>query len=690
MKKLLAILGSSTLGTSGVLTVVSCDNKVNYDNLFDDTEENNNHGEYIKPGLEASLAKFERAVQQTILLKTPVGQRRGKDLKQINQKLATERETNILALTTHLKAACDFTQSGFVIEINDDNSFTTPVINGFDSTNFSGDEISVTNGTAYVSLKYLNTVVATKTVSWSIPEFELLSEVTNLLNMNGYDKVGAYKAAKLDIPLFNLGSLGVPLKITLGTISGIISLLDLLHADADANNNPIVDLLKPVVEPIQRIARLDVNALTKKDINGFDGVIAYGVFDTEFRRAMQQLFEGIKTLLAQFNLSDEITLPDNGSGIEQKIKITELLNANVFEILNFDTSSLNSTQEVSGLTVKINATIGSKGVGGQLKMIDLLANAAPNFVKLINKFLDPDTYNIAKGGSHNLIYLMLKELITDMDPDLLKLNEANNSDNKSAANAKSGLDSLLFNMLLDYNKSNRTPEKLNVYLHLKLVATVPVIGDLQIFNDSLYQLTNKIMINPGEIVLKIINNLFDLKGQQSIDFKTPFLSPDLNMSFLESEDIDMQAIIDDMDTSDFNKQALSAFSGTLKSSITDNVNKQINALIPEMTMQKLVAIDPKAMLRELKVPEKYLDSASITMEDAKFVFQFYNPVEQTWNNVTRGISYRTFEIYTSMKIKFTEVRFKIYFETPENAVFEYFTKQNLTFDIVFADTDTKR
>ncbi|ARU92202.1 hypothetical protein SCLARK_001749 [Spiroplasma clarkii] len=67
-----------------------------------------------------------------------------------------------------------------------------------------------------------------------------------------------------------------------------------------------------------------------------------------------------------------------------------------------------------------------------------------------------------------------------MDPDLRTINDKNNSQNRSAAAAYTGLDSLLFNLLLDYNSKNRAKADVNLYFNLKLWVTVPAVGKTRI------------------------------------------------------------------------------------------------------------------------------------------------------------------------------------------------------------------
>ncbi|ARU92203.1 hypothetical protein SCLARK_001750 [Spiroplasma clarkii] len=397
MKKLLSIMGSFALITSSTSYAVSCGWSENYDDLFD-TETKTNQGEWIAQGLTTSIAAFEKLAISNIVIATPIRTAR---IQSINEELESNRKQNISALEAYITKACNFQGPNLSIEIYNDNSFQIPLIDGYDNNNVSLQEIDVRKGTATVNLKYLNKVLSTQSLNWNIPEYELLVSVTNLLNTNSYAAVGDYDVSKIDIPIVDLASIGFPLKITLGTLSTMLTMLGVISGPNSGGGIPgISDIIKPVLEPIKNLTKLDVHALAQAE----PGDNTYIKFNQDFRNGLKEVLAGVGDVLKKFGMADTISLPVGEAGQEVLVKISEILDQDVFKLVSIDTSAFNTQVVSDSTTIDIELSLGSKGKDGELKIIDLLANAAPNLVKILAKFLDTDTYDISKGGSHNMVF----------------------------------------------------------------------------------------------------------------------------------------------------------------------------------------------------------------------------------------------------------------------------------------------
>ncbi|WP_339021718.1 hypothetical protein [Spiroplasma endosymbiont of Atherix ibis] len=506
-----------------------------------------------------------------------------------------------------------------------------------------------------------------------------------MLQTNSYANVGDYKSKKIDIPLADLSGMGIPLKITLGTIYTFISLLNITNSYSSSSSQSSSDWMSTLLNSIKKIVNLNVQELADANPDDLNGQYIYNEFDKNFRKNFKDLFEVLGEALKVMGVQDNIKIPATDTKPETFIKISQLLDTNIFDIFNFDPDSIGMDQDLGGgLKMKMSAKIGSKGQNKKLFLGDLLANVSPNIVHIFAKFLNPKTYDPEFGGSHNLVYMLLKELIADMDPNLLKINEKNNPDHLSASNAKSGIDSLLFNLMLDYNKNRRKTENLNLYIHLNLDLTIPIEGTKKVFDDNLYEVLQDIKVVPGEMVLKIINRLFDFKGKSFIELDELFLSPNLNIKFFEDSDIYLEAIVERMDLSPIAKPIVKAAIPLIKSTITDKLNGAINSFLPEVSMQKIINKFPGTLINEIGVDKKYLDNSEVTFKTAKFVFQFYSPETKDWTSIIRGINSRTFEIYNSFKLKVVDAQFLVKVNTQNNS-FEYLTKKDLTFDIIFSD-----
>ncbi|AUB31713.1 hypothetical protein [Spiroplasma floricola] len=689
MKKLLTVLSCMTLSSVSVLSVTSCTSKNDYDSIFDQNKpQDENKGDFIVDGPDQIIKKLENIVSKKVVVNVSVKSATNK----IQKSNFASEEKIIKELISNIKEQANITENGFTITIDSNNSFSLPELKGLSSDGITFDnDASLVYGQAFLRLNYLDKEIYTKVFEWTIPEYEVIENVINILQVNSYANVGDYKSKKIDIPLADLSGMGIPLKITLGTIHTFISLLNITNSSnsfSSTKSGTSTDWMTAILTPIKKIVNLNVQELADANPNDANGQYIYNEFDKNFRKYFKDLFGALGGVLKTLGMQDSIKIPASETKPEVVIKISELLDTNIFDIVNFDPDSIAMNQDLGmGLSMKMTAKIGSKGQNKKLLLGDLLANVAPNIVHIFAKFLNPKTYKPEFGGSHNLLYMLLKELITDMDPNLLKINEKNNPDHLSASNAKSGVDSLLFNLMLDYNKNRRKTENLNLYIHLNLDLSGSVIGGTKkVFDDNLYEVLQDIKVVPGEMVLKIINRLFNFEGKNFLELDELFLSPNLKIEFFENSDINLEAIVERMDLDTIRKPIIQAAVPLIKSTITDKLNGAMNSFLPEMSMQKIINRFPGLLINELGVDKRYLDNAQVTFKKAKFVFQFYSSESKEWTSVTKGINSRTFEIYSSFKLKVVEAQFLVKVNTQTNS-FEYLTKKDLTFDIIFSDQD---
>ncbi|WP_338985643.1 hypothetical protein [Spiroplasma endosymbiont of Diplazon laetatorius] len=683
MKKLLTLLSCASLTAVSCLSVTSCSNNTEYEDIFE-PDESKNDGEFIKPGTEEVIESVQKAISDTVIADVSVKKTGGELL--ISDSLSSEQIINQLIESIYKKVS--ITEEAFKISIDSNNSFSLPELKGVSSDGISfSEDANVTEGQAFLRLTYFDKEIFSKSFSWTVPEYNIIENVINMLHSNSYSIVGDYKSKKVDLPLVDLNDMGFPMKITMGSIYIFISFLN-ITADNNtfSSNYDVADSINKIKGVLKKLVSLDVKKLASANPDEIDGKAIYSEFDKNYRQIFRELFEVVSEVMVDFGISDTIIFPATEKRPEIEVKIKDILDVNILDIFEIDPSSLNMEDSVGmGIKMKMNVQLGSKGKENNIALIDMLANIAPNVVHLFSKFLNPDTYT----ESHNLLFMILKELLTDMDPDLLSINEKNNKDHFSASNAKNGMDSLLFNLMLDYNKNNRKTENLNLWIHLKLdLLDIPIEGNKKVFDDNLYEVMEDIRIVPGEMALKLINRLFNFEGKQYLDLDQNILAPNLNIKFLNETDINLEAIVERMDLSTVGKEAVKAAIPLIKGNITDKLNSTLNSMLPELSLQKIMNNYATKLLTEIGVDKKYLEESNISIKKAQFVFQFYHKEQKEWHSVNKGLSSRTFEIYSSIKLKIVNAQFSVDVNTEHNN-FHYLTKQDLTFDIIFSDNDTK-
>ncbi|AGR41393.1 lipoprotein [Spiroplasma taiwanense] len=703
MKKLLIIISSIGLITSSSLTVVSCSNWNDYSNLFDKDGSDENDGEFILDGPDEIINNVKSVLNSTVIADVKIKEEN--NLKILSRNIANHLVA-IDDLISYLKKQVNIKDDNFKIEISNDNTFKLPELYGIGSDGITFDQNANVNlGKAKLDLFYLNKKLYTQEFNWTVPEYDVVEKVINSLHTNSFTNPDSLLAKKVDLILFDWADMGVPgIKITLGTIYQLIQLLNIKSVTnfslRAGGMDDILSLIGPLLQPIKNLVNQDVNQLAQANPDEQNGKQIYENFDRDFRNNLQDLFSAFGNLLRSLGIKDEITIAGNEQKPDFTFKVSEFLNVNLFDLIDLDLSSINGEQEFgSGVAqgkMFIDLKIGSKGVQNKVAIGDILANVAPNIVLMFSKFLNPDTYNTTKGGSHNFLYLFLKELFTQMDDRLFTINSKNNKNHHSADSSGStmGIDSLLFNLLLDYNKNNRVDEKLNLSIKLNLDIELKVLGitvkKTMFKNATLYELLDKIVISPGQIVLKIFNNLFNLGEKGYLELDTLFLGPNLNMIFFTNDSIKISAILDDMDLSSIERTAIDALMPLFQDTVTTTLNEQINKMLPEMSMQMIINLIPDSLIKGLGVEEKYLNNSKVIIEKAQFVFQFKKIGQNAiWENMVSSISSDVIARYDSLRLHIQNMQLRVIFESEKNGKFEYLTKDNLSINIVFSDDDTK-
>ncbi|QEH61456.1 hypothetical protein SCHIN_v1c02590 [Spiroplasma chinense] len=700
MKKLLSVLSSFSLITFSTLSVVSCAGDFDYDSVYTEEPEGNN-GQFVDDSTLKIVTKAEKLVNNHASIGANLGEAaHGKEWSDLSSDVKGSIQDQVY---NYISDQLDLDASRFQLEIARDSTFSIPKLKGLTNESIT-EEAIVDSGNVKFYLKYLNKEIYRGEIKWSIPEFDVISSIANILNSNSA-KNSIYDIKKIDIPLGAVDFSGVSMELTLGTITNLIGLLNTLLDSS---------LLGDVGVGIKNIMNMDVKGLAKADPDKNQSV--YESFDKDFRKNLQTVFNGIKKLLDNFGIPSTITIPSFFEGKEPiEVSVDKLLEVNIFDIIDLDLSNLNEDihQDVdSGMAIvgsvpvdiHVEGSMTSKGQKNSLKLIDLISNVAPNVVKLLNKFLNPDTYNPELGGSGNLLYLLLKELITDMDQDLETINRNNNDDNLSAGAAKSGLDSMFFNLILGYNKNKREEKDSAIYFKLKVQITAVPLGltvKIDLLDDNLYQLLNKVRINPGEIVLKIINKLFNLEGEEYLDLNKPFISSEDNMQFIEPIDIYYDEIMSEaditekpsipfVDSDEVVRGILSGLDTSVTTQIADQINGMINGALPTLSLQDVINFKPSILLEQLGIVSENLENAEVKITQAHFVFQFWEPINKEWVSQTTGINDITFERYSSMKLHFFDVQFQIDMNTESNGSYTLKTRDDLRFDMIFDIADANK
>ncbi|QEH61451.1 hypothetical protein SCHIN_v1c02540 [Spiroplasma chinense] len=686
MKKLISMLSSLSLITFSTLSVVSCAGDYNYDSLFVEKDKGNK-GEYVDDSTVKVVNKLEKLTSKQMAANVNLGRAaHGTDWGDLDSSEKADIQNQV---KNFISEQIEMDTSKFELEMDTSATFTIPKLIGMEGQSIT-QEAKVTTGNAGISLKYRSKTIYEGNIAWSIPEFDIIKDIANILNSNsGLNSI--YDIKQIDIPLGTFDFSGVSITLTMGTITNFIGLVNTM-----LNSSLLGDV------------GVGVNNLMKMDLKGLaaaqPGSPVYDKFDSDFRNNLKMIFTGLESLLTSFGMSPIITLPSMGEGKEPiELKISELLDFNILDLVDFNVSDMNTEMDSNGAHITIKAEMLSRGKENTLRLIDILSNVAPNVVHLVSKFLNPDTYNPDLGGSGNILFLLLQDLITEMSPELETINNKNNDDNASAGAARSGLDSLLFNFLLGYNKVNRTREKANLYFYIDLTAFKDIslgTATIKLLHYNLEELLNLITLRPGEIVMKIINKLFDLEGESYLDLNKPFISGEDNMQFVDGNLISDTAFANLVDGAEYTttgvvpedavKSYLEAYRDSFRNQIITQINDQINAMIPTLSLQDIINLNPNLMLQQLGIVPENLQTAEVKITKAHFVFEFWNDDAKEWDKITKGISDRTFAVYKSMKVRFFDVQFQVDLDTEANGKYTLLTRDDLTYDIIFDVADANK
>lgn len=653
MKKILLLFTSMTLIATPLNIVTSCGTKNDYNGLFGDENEKND-GSYIKESSKKVVDKFNAESSK---------------LFTVNSKVEGVSEAGLKAtLLEELKEKIILEDNKFHLEIVEDNSFTKPIMKGYEANGTTKKEIKIEYGKARVNLYYLDTLLKTNSIQWSTGYFDIYMSMINLINGNSLETVGNYNSAKVDLAIFSFNIGGSVTKITLGTLYSFIELLDRLSSF----EIPLVD---EIMKPIKSISNMNLNNLTEVDPSSLAGKNKYESFENEFKDHLKQFVKKLGDLLISFGLPEEIEIPNIKGDNKTKVKIKDLLNINLIDTLGLDLSSLGNED--------MKLEIGNTNGKNNLSLMNVLISAAPNMCELLKYLFSTDNYK----KSHSFVYNMISYFFNDMSDALKLINKKNNEDNLSVSRAKTNIDSLLFNALIGFNKNKRGVNG-NWYLKLEFWYTVEVAGRNRMINDYLDNLLNKILLNPTNIALNIFNSIITPKKSGATNIEDSILSPNMNVNFIE--DVDAIKLIDESDLSDFIKGIIKPFAGTIREKVLSTANEALNKIIPELKMSTLLNKSLKQILVSLGVPQTDLDNSKVELLKGEYSFLFYSKENENWVPTNYGLSTSDFQKYNSFKLKFRNCQFKVSYMIDGEVSYTTMTKDDITFDLIFSDEDGKK
>ncbi|AKX34478.1 hypothetical protein SLITO_v1c08630 [Spiroplasma litorale] len=666
MKKIIALFSTLSLVVTPIGTIVSCTNsKPDYDSLFDNPN-GNNGGEYLPQSIKEVINNFNNLTSKTYITELDIVSQNSELIK----KDLISKVSGEITLDTEI----------FKIKASDNNNFTMPSLDNYNQGAMTNEKVEQLVGKFDISLFYYDQVVSTQSFVYTSSILEVYRNIINLLNQDSLANSNFGQVQQLDIELFNVPVVG---KISFGVLFNLVKTLNSFATALPG--------LKDLINQINQIGNLDLKSLEEYNEE------TYKNFDSSFVEYFEKLMDSISKLLKTFGIDDTFKLPLGDK--EVTIKISELLNTNVLELLGLDLSGLNSDM--------INIEIGDESGKDCITIMDILRNIEPFVVEIVKMIFDTKTPSYFTE-SHNLLYSLLKYLTKDMDENdsitkIFRQNFDRNQASLSYSSATTNIDILCYNALVGYDKNRKDK---NFYIKMTAVLNIDdiemssalkwiikgLVGDkLTLLNNkNLSEVLNLIQITPSNIIQSIIRNFYSKQKDGYFKLDDLIISNDMDLKFFE--DIDAKGLIDgvkELEGKEFVKDFAIALGGTLKEKALPIVNEKINAIIPKVSIKPIIDLLEQKIIYSLGKNKELLDNADIKIMDAKYTYAFRrnentNNELQEWEQPT-GLALSKLIEYRSCKLVFRNVQYKIV--SKSNKDLWTLSRNDIAFDVVFSDYD---
>ncbi|AKU79656.1 hypothetical protein [Spiroplasma turonicum] len=677
MKKILTILGSLFIVVSPIGAIVSCSSSNSNSSLFDDSIHSNN-GEYLPQSVNNVTEQFNKLNNDKYFTNI--------NIEESNSDLIKNDILNQVADNIKLKS------SDFKVTLAQNKNFSLPFVDNLNlgEESITSKNLLQTDGKIDISLYYFDELLSTITVKYASSIFEAYNNVVNIFNFNSLDNLGKNNPKQLDVSLLRIDALGKD--VTLGTI---YSLLQTIRAVSGLG--PI----KPLVKDLDNIAKMDLKSLETYDKNNYDN------FHNEFENNFRSLITHVSDLLVQFGQKDEFEVPVGDKLV--KIKLSEILDVNILEILNIDVNSFSNDM----MSIEIGDQLGKN----KITIFDILKNVEPMIVYLFNMIFSTkeQTYFTT---SHNLLYSFLKFLTADLDENesIAKIFYANfnkETDGLSVRAASTNLDVFFLNALVGYDK-NRRYEKGNFYIKVKVVIKIEELGleswiasivksivgsDILtvLNNEYLGKVLESVQITPSIILQQMITNMYEHKESNGyFDWKQAIIGNPNDNQINFVEDIDANRIVNNIKEiagNSFVSTIANSLGGTLKDKAIPMINEKVNAIIPSFTMEPIISLLKDGIIKSLGVTDEWLENNEVEIVKASydFVFRKNNTIDNNkieWVGRLDSLNISQLINYQSFKIIFRNVQFKITNKLDKKLV--TLSRDDISFDIIFSDLDVDK
>ncbi|ASP28556.1 hypothetical protein SCORR_v1c07840 [Spiroplasma corruscae] len=666
MKRIISILSAIAISVVPLGTIVSCSSSSKIQDLFDDSDDSNK-GAYLPENIKKKLNDFDLVALETFTTN-----------EEIND---SNKDVILQEMITKVEEKLNFKNDDFKIKLDKGDKYELPILKdlqrGQDLVTLK--DIEQSKGTIKLSLYYLDNLQAKQEFSFTSSIFDAYSKIINNLSNNSSTNIVNNNAKKLDLSLISTSFSGMTINVTLGTILNILDLLNTLSSTGISKS------LTEIVDTIKGIGNMDLNKLTTYNSS------VYNDFNNKFEQSFNFIFKKLGDLLKEFGVPDEIELPIGEAPI--KVKISEILNVNLLDVLGIDISKFNSDM----ITIKIE----DDGGKNRITILDVLKNISPYVVSVINQIFVENSISYFHS-SHNLLYSLLKFFTEEKNDNevLSKIYNANfDGDSISLGSATSNIDMMFYDLLIGFDKERRD-EKSHLRITIKVVydindldispsfvkdIIIKALGTdkLTIFNDDyLSKVLKYVKVTPSEIVNRVLQaiykdrdgGLFDMNEENIVkDISTDDLI-DINVVGLLNSIKELQSGLG---------QYASALAGTIKEKALPMINKMIAGVVPAIPIKPIISLLKDKIISSLVSDNKLLEQNDFELLSAKFQIALKD--NDDWIKINNTIQIEDFSRYTSMKLIFTNVQYRVASKLDPSLVTK--TRDDLTFDIVLSDLD---